>query len=411
MQALLGLLSSQETNPIYRLFHRRLEQDSGDDDQSSTTDASSIDPTVLTEEGDDSRNHMEGDDSQTNILETTDTTLDRASLDSPANDSRLSSSPIQNETYRGDRHTSMQEPHDETSAGLDVEMSEQYCDDDAYDYFAPNLDHPPSGEESEKLVTIESPSVNPIAIDREEKSMPRDESKEDRKVATTAQDRLEVSTLSECKPGYICSDGLILYASTHNIHLLDPHLNCLASLHHVIPENVPLSPVLSQFDRLSFMQYIPEVSLVVVASQSGHVSLLRLVRYASEKRKDASLPKTINDSDGQDTKERYAFIREHQLPTHSRYPTTPLIGLNIVKFSPSTSFPRRPSFSRQDDFACASLKTRRPSSVQIDSPNSTDMIDESLTCFRLYLVYYDFTFCCYELRRSPTSWEFSSIHT
>ena len=410
MQALLNLLSSQEANPIYRLFHRRLEQDSGEDDQSSTTDASSMDSTELIEEGDDDTNHTEGVDLQTNILGMSDTPPDRTLLYDPSNDPRLSPSPIHNEAYIEDGYTSIREPWDEISTGSNIARSEPHCESNVDDDVLPNLDHSLSGEEGEKFAIIESHNANSMDVDREKSVMPMDESKEDRKGATTIQDRLKTPGLSECKWEPLISDKLILYASTHNIHLLDPHLNCLASLHHVIPENVPLSPVLSQFDRLSFVQYIPEVSLVIVASQSGHVSLLRLVRYGSEKEKNASLTKIINGSSSQETKERYAFVREHQLPTRSRYPTTPLIGLNIVKCSPSTSFSRRPLFSREDNFACTSLRIN-PSHFQIDFQDSIDTIDESLTCFRLYLIYYDFTFCCYELRRSPTSWEISSLHT
>ncbi|KAL1916856.1 uncharacterized protein VTP21DRAFT_5560 [Calcarisporiella thermophila] len=112
------------------------------------------------------------------------------------------------------------------------------------------------------------------------------------------------------------SDYAILYTTKLDLFLLnaeDPSLSTLycerAAVARTDQRNIYLIP----FDRLNMIQWIPELSLVVAASQKGRVGLFRVVRICTE----------------QEREDRWLIHPEMHLPGES--PPHPLLGVFVSK--------------------------------------------------------------------------------
>ena len=69
---------------------------------------------------------------------------------------------------------------------------------------------------------------------------------------------------------------LIFFTSMHQAFLLNGRLEVLASLPYVVSDRYIAS---HELHRLSMARYIPELSLMLVASQAGQIALVRILRF------------------------------------------------------------------------------------------------------------------------------------
>ncbi|RIA98349.1 hypothetical protein C1645_812757 [Glomus cerebriforme] len=140
-------------------------------------------------------------------------------------------------------------------------------------------------------------------------------------------------------------DELVLYTTKYDLHILDPksELETLRTEKNIVCKvDARRFTYYSDFDRLNMVEVIPELSLMIVASQQGKVSLTRLIK--------------IVDNNGD---ENYYLCPEKYIPpTHM---TEPLLGMFIVKHD--------------------------------------TLQDPALFYYRLYLMYCNGTMFCYEIRR------------
>ncbi|GBC02341.1 hypothetical protein RclHR1_04580009 [Rhizophagus clarus] len=153
------------------------------------------------------------------------------------------------------------------------------------------------------------------------------------------------SSQSDCCPDLGLPDELVLYTTKYDLLLLDPKIN-LKVLHTekdlVHKVDTRRYPYQVDFDRLNMVEVIPELSLMIVASQQGKIALTRLI-------------KIVNDNGD----ENYYLYPEKHLPNTTM--NAPLLGMFVAKHN--------------------------------------KLQDPALFYYRLYLVYCNGTTFCYEIRR------------
>ncbi|RGB41272.1 hypothetical protein C1646_636573 [Rhizophagus diaphanus] len=153
------------------------------------------------------------------------------------------------------------------------------------------------------------------------------------------------SSQSDCCPDLGLPDELVLYTTKYDLLLLDPILNLKILrtekdlVHRVDTRRYPIH---LDFDRLNMVEVIPELSLMIVASQQGKVALTRLIRIVCD-----------------DGEENYYLHPEKYLP--NTIMNTPLLGMFVAKHN--------------------------------------KLQDPALFYYRLYLMYINGTMFCYEIRR------------
>ncbi|PKC69774.1 hypothetical protein RhiirA1_377245 [Rhizophagus irregularis] len=153
------------------------------------------------------------------------------------------------------------------------------------------------------------------------------------------------SSQSDCCPDLGLPDELVLYTTKYDLLLLDPKLNLKILrtekdlVHRVDTRRYPIH---LDFDRLNMVEVIPELSLMIVASQQGKVALTRLIRIVCD-----------------DGEENYYLHPEKYLP--NTIMNTPLLGMFVAKHN--------------------------------------KLQDPALFYYRLYLMYINGTMFCYEIRR------------
>ncbi|CAG8666905.1 7256_t:CDS:10 [Cetraspora pellucida] len=139
------------------------------------------------------------------------------------------------------------------------------------------------------------------------------------------------------------SQDLVLFSSQHDLFLLDPksNLSIQSSLRRVVcKSDSRRASYLDSNDRLNMVEWIPDLSLAIVASQKGKVALVRLLNI-----------KGI---------EHY-YLHDEKLIPQNPLPNAPLIGMFVVK--------------------------------------NDNLQDPSLYFYNLHLIYADGSMYCYEIRR------------
>ncbi|KAJ3410068.1 hypothetical protein HDV05_004113 [Chytridiales sp. JEL 0842] len=149
-------------------------------------------------------------------------------------------------------------------------------------------------------------------------------------------------------------DELLLFTSDTDVHLVDIHsLKLLSTSQNLMKQVFHNTPYIRHFDRLSLVQVIPEFNAVLVGTQAGVVSLIRLI--------------IVND--GEEAK-KYQMVVEYDFAQREGQ-VLPLLGMGVCRSA-----------------AC----------------------DPSLDVYRLVLLYYDGTSSSYELRRkSPIGSTYSLV--
>ncbi|KAI8582756.1 hypothetical protein K450DRAFT_226772 [Umbelopsis ramanniana AG] len=119
-----------------------------------------------------------------------------------------------------------------------------------------------------------------------------------------------------CPAGNDFPDQLVVLTTGKNIYLMDPKQRMLKlAVDKNILSDIDLRTdrMLCMMDRLNLVEWIPELELLIVASQKGMVALVRVLRV-----------------DLGDDEEEYVFNREAYLP-HSHQRSSPLYGLTVKK--------------------------------------------------------------------------------
>ncbi|CAJ0832821.1 20711_t:CDS:10 [Entrophospora sp. SA101] len=133
-------------------------------------------------------------------------------------------------------------------------------------------------------------------------------------LSTSSKSQLQLSSSSDAKTeNELPIDHLVLFTSQNDLFLLDPisGLKILLYEKNICSSRDSRNIIgLNDFDRLNMVEWIPEFSLAVVASQKGKVALVRLVIAAN------------ND------KKKYSFVKEKFLP-ETNLPNASLLGLLI----------------------------------------------------------------------------------
>jgi len=153
------------------------------------------------------------------------------------------------------------------------------------------------------------------------------------------------SSQSDCCPDLGLPDELVLYTTKYDLLLLDPKQN-LKILHTekdiVHKVDTRRYPYHLDFDRLNMVEVIPELSLMIVASQQGKIALTRLIRIVCD-----------------NGEENYYLYPEKYVP--NTIMSAPLLGMFIAKHN--------------------------------------KLQDPALFYYRLYLMYSNGTMFCYDIRR------------
>eukprot|EP01116_Phalansterium_solitarium_P017678 TRINITY_DN4414_c0_g1_i1.p1 TRINITY_DN4414_c0_g1~~TRINITY_DN4414_c0_g1_i1.p1 ORF type:complete len:259 (-),score=30.37 TRINITY_DN4414_c0_g1_i1:53-829(-) len=113
------------------------------------------------------------------------------------------------------------------------------------------------------------------------------------------------------KPPENREELLVLCATFHHLFLFDSKLQPLAALFHAVrPSGIPLPAFMVHMERLSLIEYIPELSVVLVGSQGlCSVAVVRVVRN--------------------ETTAKYELLPEQSLP---RIPSaTPVVGMTVER--------------------------------------------------------------------------------
>ncbi|CAG8605121.1 7621_t:CDS:2 [Acaulospora morrowiae] len=121
---------------------------------------------------------------------------------------------------------------------------------------------------------------------------------------------------SKCRrQGKPHAEELILFSTQHDLYLLDPKsgLRTLDYKRGII-RDPRRGSVLTGHDRLNMVEYIPELSLAVVASQKGKVALVRILKKCNLA--------------GQ---ENYSLSLERDYLPSDPLPNAPLLGMFVVK--------------------------------------------------------------------------------
>lgn len=188
---------------------------------------------------------------------------------------------------------------------------------------------------------------------------------------TVSPDRKEVSTATRDKVSNLnwprCP---VIHTSQIDIRLLrNPMEDPSVVLEKPLLQNLPPSlEWLDRYGRLNMLAQIPELGIVVVATQAGRVALLTLTRMAPSK--------------------SLAFRLDTILPFHSqeilgRRPDLPLLGIAVG-----------PIQGRE-----LMLGSRERDSPDSDARDESWRSVESSRRYRLMLTYYDHTILSYELEQ------------
>lgn len=110
----------------------------------------------------------------------------------------------------------------------------------------------------------------PIPEDDEEEEEQEEEHEEEQAPNNEQQD-----------PEIALPTELLLCSTFHHLYLYSSSFQLLATLHNAIPPpQTALPAVMVHMERLSLLEYIPELSLVVIGSQgNAAVSLIKIIRY------------------------------------------------------------------------------------------------------------------------------------
>jgi hypothetical protein len=172
---------------------------------------------------------------------------------------------------------------------------------------------------------------------------------------------------------------LILWASDHNLALFGPRFDQPATIMiNALQQNIPESGLalgIENYDRLNMGAQIPELGIVIIASQIGRVAVLSL-----------NTRKTCKGS----KRARYnAFRVDWFLPFKSqedellRPIAAPLLGIAVSPIQGQQHRPKSPGDGISDGLASSSSRA-----------------GTSSRRYRLMLTYYDHTVLSYELGRS-----------
>ncbi|CAG8433203.1 515_t:CDS:10 [Ambispora gerdemannii] len=169
-------------------------------------------------------------------------------------------------------------------------------------------------------------------------------------------------------PSRSLPQDLVLYASAGDLYLLDPkaQLEPLCSVSRIVRQSdVRWLPHLQGFDRLNMMEWIPEFSLVIVASQKGKVALVRLLKVSNE---------------GND---RYVLQPEKYLPLMQNMPMEPLLAeLAVVTTTPLRLSPHHQHRQRKSSVSISRtdlvLETLREEHVCSSQKEARDYIEKTL---------------------------------
>ncbi|KAG2179150.1 hypothetical protein INT43_002000, partial [Umbelopsis isabellina] len=114
-----------------------------------------------------------------------------------------------------------------------------------------------------------------------------------------------------CPAGNDFPDELVILTTGRNLYLMDPkeRLKKLAVDKNILADiDLRTDRMLCTLDRLNMTEWIPELELLIIASQKGMVALIRILRI-----------------DLGDDEEEYVFNRETYLP-HAQLSSSPLYG-------------------------------------------------------------------------------------
>jgi len=138
------------------------------------------------------------------------------------------------------------------------------------------------------------------------------------------------------------NDEVLLCGTTRTLYLLDSRLRQLATLQYCVPNSPIMLPYMRHIERISFIEFIPELSLAAVGSQGcAMVTLVRIVKFPNRE---------------------YGMFPEKVLPELSDLPPGPITGLACKKF-----------------------------------PNQYDY----LAYYQLYITFESGAYYCYEIRADP----------
>jgi hypothetical protein len=116
----------------------------------------------------------------------------------------------------------------------------------------------------------------PIPEDEEEEEEEQEEEEDNNNVANVNEQVVEETAEVDVP----LSKDLLLCGTFHHLYLYNSSFQLLASLHNAVPSSqVPLPVIMGHMERLSLIEYIPELSLVVVGSQGNPmISLIKIIR-------------------------------------------------------------------------------------------------------------------------------------
>ncbi|KAI9762851.1 MAG: hypothetical protein M4579_000204 [Chaenotheca gracillima] len=168
----------------------------------------------------------------------------------------------------------------------------------------------------------------------------------------------------------------ILHTTEKNVQLFSDPLSGSSTICRspMAQQMVPHQGFLRQYKRLNMTQQIPELGLVVVASQTGRVAILRLTQSGGKRA-------------------QYAFRVEWLLPflsqeKRSNRPETPLLGIAVAPIQGMEKA------SDPDDLEGSSSKSNRRQTWRRFEPQRR---------YRLMITYFDGTVLSYEIGRSTAA--------
>ncbi|KAM3582158.1 hypothetical protein VKS41_005585 [Umbelopsis sp. WA50703] len=141
-----------------------------------------------------------------------------------------------------------------------------------------------------------------VQLDREEKKV---------KLECICKTTYSSSNQCTCPAGNDFPDELVVLTTGRNIYLMNPkeRLKKLAVDKNILADiDLRTDRMLCIMDRLNMTEWIPELELLIIASQKGMVALIRVLRI-----------------DLGDEEEEYVFNREAYLP-HAQLSSSPLYG-------------------------------------------------------------------------------------
>jgi len=216
-------------------------------------------------------------------------------------------------------------------------------------------------EEAEADITgVGSNSLQQQFTDQKNYStIKREDSSEENDYMRIVDDDLNTSERLHHSYQVSLEDSLIICCTFHHIFLCDSSLKILNTLYNAIPRPLVAVPLfLRHMERLSLIEYMPELSLLVVACQgSASALLVRILRNAKSK--------------------RYQMLPQKILPPISM--VCPIAGLSVSRHSMIT-----------DTYGKALQSS------------SEGVLPGNLYFYRLYILFQDSHLYTYELRKCNT---------